>query len=185
VALTVGAASTALAGNNSAPALKLGIQNTANAVTKLVGSVAGPSVQVDNNSADAAATALELQVEPGKAPMKVNSDTQVANLNADKVDNLDSSAFVRKAYTKWKTSSGTVNQDYVYDYVFCDSGDFAITGGYDDRDVGTEIIKSGPYVEALSGTVPYGWHVKWKNDGTTDTITLSTVCADLGTPHQL
>jgi hypothetical protein len=57
----------------------------------LVGSVAGPSLQVDNNSADANATALDLQVEAGKAPMKVNSDAQVANLNSDKVDGKSAS----------------------------------------------------------------------------------------------
>ncbi len=48
--------------------------------------MAGPSLQIDNNSTSAAATALDLQVEAGKAPMTVNSDAQVANLNADKLD---------------------------------------------------------------------------------------------------
>ena len=89
VALTVGVAGAAF-GANGANFL-LGKSNAANAITQLVGSVAGPGLQIDNNSTDAAATALDLQVEAGKAPMKVNSDTQVANLNADKVDGLDAS----------------------------------------------------------------------------------------------
>jgi hypothetical protein len=38
--------------------------------------------------------ALDLQVEPGKAPIKVNSGTKVTNLNADKVDGKDSTAFL-------------------------------------------------------------------------------------------
>ena len=84
VALTVGVAGAAF-GANGANFL-LGKSNAANAITQLVGSVAGPGLQIDNNSTDTAATALDLQVEAGKAPMKVNSDTQVANLNADKVD---------------------------------------------------------------------------------------------------
>jgi hypothetical protein len=66
----------------------LGQTNAASAITSLAGAagVAGPSLQIDNNSTDAAATALDLQVEAGKAPMTVNSETRVANLNADKVD---------------------------------------------------------------------------------------------------
>jgi hypothetical protein len=89
LALTVGLASTALAGTGVGARFQLGQTNTVNAVTKLVGSVAGPSLQIDNNSTNAAATALDLQVEAGKAPMKVNSGTKVTNLNADEVDGVD------------------------------------------------------------------------------------------------
>jgi hypothetical protein len=86
LALVFGVATTALAGTGIGATFNLGQINTVNAISKLVGSVAGPSLQIDNNSTDAAATALDLQVEAGKAPMKINSETQVANLNADKVD---------------------------------------------------------------------------------------------------
>jgi hypothetical protein len=89
LALTVGLATAALAGTGVGARFQLGQTNTVNAVTKLVGSVAGPSMVVDNNSTNAAATALDLQVEPGKAPMKVNSQTKVANLTAEKVDDVD------------------------------------------------------------------------------------------------
>lgn len=89
VALTVGVAGAAFGANGAN--FMLGKSNMANAITQLVGIVAGPSLLIDNNSTDAAATALELQVEAGKAPMKVDSDTQVANLNSDKVDGLDAS----------------------------------------------------------------------------------------------
>src|SRR5918998_5613831 len=89
LALVVGVASTALAGTGVGARLDLGVTNTVGQITKLVGSVAGPSLQIDNNSTNAPATALDLQVEPGKAPMKVNSDGQVANLNADKLDGQD------------------------------------------------------------------------------------------------
>jgi len=90
LALTVGVVSTALAGTGAGARFNLGTTNTVNAVSTLVGSVAGPSLLIDNNSTNAAATALDLQVEAGKTPMKVNSDTKVANLNADKLDGLDS-----------------------------------------------------------------------------------------------
>ncbi len=94
LALTVGVASTALAGTGVGATFNLGKTNTVNAISKLVGSVAGPSLQIDNNSTDAAATALDLQVEPGKAPMKVNSITQVQNLNADQVDGKSAGEFL-------------------------------------------------------------------------------------------
>jgi hypothetical protein len=94
LALTVGLATTALAGTGVGARFQLGQTNTVNAITKLVGSVAGPSLQIDNNSTNANATALDLQVEAGKAPMQVNSETKVANLNADKLDGLDSGAFL-------------------------------------------------------------------------------------------
>jgi hypothetical protein len=71
LALVLGVASTALAGTGVGATLNLGKINTADAVSRLVGSVAGPSLKVDNNSAGASATALDLQVEPGRAPMKV------------------------------------------------------------------------------------------------------------------
>jgi hypothetical protein len=75
LALTIGLASTALAGTGTGARFQPGQTNTVNAVTKLVGTVAGPSLQVDNNSADAGATALDLKVEPGQAPMRVGKDS--------------------------------------------------------------------------------------------------------------
>ena len=63
-------------------------------MSKLVGDVAGPTLKVDNNSAEVPVAALDLQVEPGKAPMKVNSDGRVANFNADKLDGKGASALL-------------------------------------------------------------------------------------------
>ncbi len=93
VALTAGLASTALAGTGVGARFDLGMTNTVNAITKLVGSVAGPSLQVDNNSTGTGATALDLQVEAGKPPMTVNSGVKVANLNADRLDEREASSF--------------------------------------------------------------------------------------------
>jgi hypothetical protein len=93
MALVLGVATSALAGTGVGARFDLGKTNTVNAVSKLVGSVVGPSLQLDNNSTGAGATALDLQVEPGKAPMKVNSGTKVTNLNSDTVDGKDSSQF--------------------------------------------------------------------------------------------
>ncbi len=92
LALVLGVATTALAAIPGDP-FKLGRINTIDAVSTLVGNVAGPMLKVDNNSTGAGATALDLRVEPGKPPMKVNSAAKVANLNSDKLDGRDSSSF--------------------------------------------------------------------------------------------
>ena len=88
--LTLATASAALAGSGVGGVFNLGKTNTVNAITKLTGSVAGSSLQIINNSTDAAATALDLRVASGKPPLKVNSSTKVANLNADHLDDKDS-----------------------------------------------------------------------------------------------
>lgn len=111
LALTVGLASSALAGKGVGATFNLGKTNTVNAITKLVGSVAGPSLRIDNNSADPSATALDLQVEPGKAPMKVNSDAHVANLNADELDGTTSAGFVQSAQPMKVVAAGVVTSD--------------------------------------------------------------------------
>jgi hypothetical protein len=92
LALVLGVATTALASIPGDP-FRLGQTNGIDAMSTLVGNVAGTMLRVDNNSTGAGATALDLRVEPGKAPMKVNSATKVALLNADKVDGKDATAF--------------------------------------------------------------------------------------------
>jgi hypothetical protein len=96
-ALTLGTASAALAGSGVGGVFNLGKTNTVNAITNLVGSVSGPSLRIDNNSGGSTATALDLQVEPGKSPMKVNSTTKVANLNADRLDDKSAEDLSRVA----------------------------------------------------------------------------------------
>jgi len=85
---------TAAFGANGQPWI-LGEANVATAITKLAGAagVNGPMLQLINNNADANDTALDLRVQAGDAPMRVNSETKVANLNADQLDGKDQSAF--------------------------------------------------------------------------------------------
>jgi hypothetical protein len=108
LALTVGLVTTALAGTGVGARFQLGQTNTVNAITKLVGSVAGPSLRIDNNSSNAAATALDLQVEPGKAPMTVNSGAKVANLNSDMLDGKSADAI---GVNGWQRVSNTTIGD--------------------------------------------------------------------------
>jgi hypothetical protein len=95
LAVILGVATMAVAHTGDTKMVHLGHSNTSNAITKLVGSVAGPMLRLDNNSTGSAATALDLQVEPGKAPMTVNSSAKVANLNSDQLDGLDSTGFIQ------------------------------------------------------------------------------------------
>jgi hypothetical protein len=57
IALTVGLATTALAGTGVGALFNLGKTNTVNAMSSLVGSVAGPSLKIDNTSTGVGATA--------------------------------------------------------------------------------------------------------------------------------
>lgn len=93
-ALTVGLASEAFGANGGS--LILGkAANVATSVTGLVGRVAsGAALMVSNPSGG---PALELRVNAGKAPMKVNSSGKVANLNADRLDGKDAGQLVENA----------------------------------------------------------------------------------------
>jgi len=130
LALTVGVISTAFAGTGLGARFDLGKTNTVNAVSKLVGSVAGPSLLIDNNSTNSAATALDLQVEAGKAPMKVNRTTKVANLNADKLDGLDASQLGGLSGVTQVEQQGVLDSvDSKTTSATCPDGKVAIGGG--------------------------------------------------------
>jgi hypothetical protein len=73
----------------------LGASNTAGAKTSLSTQVNGKALDITNTNTGASATALGLNVAAGHAPLTVNSQTKVANLNADQLDGLDSARFVR------------------------------------------------------------------------------------------
>src|SRR5215208_1801011 len=94
LALVLSVTSAALAGTGVGATFNLGKKNTVNRLSQLVGSTDNALLRIDNNNAGTNATALDLQVEPGLTPMKVNSSTQVSNLNADLVDGRSASSFV-------------------------------------------------------------------------------------------
>ncbi len=79
----------------------LGQTNTAATQTKLLAPIAGASFRVDNTSTAAAATAMTLVVTSGRPPFATNSAVKVANLNADFLDGLTSTAFVPAAVGGW------------------------------------------------------------------------------------
>jgi hypothetical protein len=86
--LVVGTASAAVAGDP----LKVGVLNTINALTRWTGSATTSILRLTNTGSG---TALDLHVAAGVAPMLVSSSTKVANLNADLIDGVDSTALQR------------------------------------------------------------------------------------------
>jgi hypothetical protein len=72
----------------------LGQSNTAASTTALSSGTTGPALKATNTNTAAGATALGLNVPSGHTPFTVNSGAKVTNLNADKVDGLDSSQLV-------------------------------------------------------------------------------------------
>jgi hypothetical protein len=183
LALVFGVAVTALAGTGVGATFNIGKTNTVNAVSRLVGSVAGSSLVIDNNSTGAGAAALDLQVELGKAPMKVNRTTKVANLNADLLDSKDSTSFFSSTYTVQEGPfRGTANQENFLSAT-CDSGDRLLSGGY------AFLAQNGTY-EATGNEVFLDdasnntYFMYYRSDGTPDDAYLIVTCADLGQPHQ-
>src|SRR5262245_30425441 len=80
----------------------LGTTDRVNAATKVtnlqangttVNPVDAPLMTLENKSSSANATPLLLTAASGHAPLKVNTQTKVANLNADQLDGKDSSSF--------------------------------------------------------------------------------------------
>ena len=130
VALTVGVAGAAFGANGGR--LILGsLNNTATAITKLTSTVGGgPAMQVSNPSTATGSTALDLQVATGKAPMKVNSQTKVANLNSDKVDGLDATQLGGLSGVEQVGVAGVENSDDIkVTFATCPEGKVAIGGG--------------------------------------------------------
>ncbi len=134
----------------------LGKSNSASSTTSLTAPVAGKGLQVTNTSTGAGATALGLNVASGKAPFTVNSGTKVANLNADKLDGIDSSGFLSSGSVKKLSFEAAIGSG---EPVLATVGPYTIKGQCADL-MGTtalRLIENGPagtsdylYTEALN-----------------------------------
>jgi hypothetical protein len=95
LALFMSLTGTALAAN---PGLILDQGNSATGPTTITAASTWPTtgnqrlLQLNNTNTATGSTALGLNVATGHAPFTVNSATKVTNLNADKLDGIDSSA---------------------------------------------------------------------------------------------
>ncbi len=176
LALVLGVASMAFGANGQAWILGQG--NVATAITSLGGAagVDGPMVRITNNDSGTDDTALDLRVQSGEAPLRVDSDRKVANLNADQLDGVDSARLLRNSiYERSRaTTGGSAPNETVSAFIGCNSGDTALGGGFDNMDNGTHLIASRT-TTALGG----GHIVSWRNNHTVDTVTLIAICADM------
>jgi hypothetical protein len=76
----------------------LGTTNTVDAASTVTAGTNGINskmIQLTNNSTGSSATALGLTTPSSRPPFRVSSSVKVANLNADKLDGLDSTGFVQ------------------------------------------------------------------------------------------
>jgi hypothetical protein len=93
LALVFGVVSMAAAHTGSGGFFHLNHNNPVTALSKLTGNLSGAVLKVDNNGPG---PALSLEVNSGKAPLSVNSTAgKATNLNADKLDALNSTDFQR------------------------------------------------------------------------------------------
>lgn len=187
LALMVGLASAALAGTGVGATFNLGKTNTVNALSSLVGNVAGPALKVDNNSTGFGATALRLEVEPGKPPMSVNSTTEVQGLNVDSLDSRNSSEFLQESTDRDDFLPRTIYVNNLQksvlplsnrsDFISCDAGDVAIGGGFDEVNVANARVTTSQ-LEVFDGKPTWAVRVENGNPTSTDIYQISAVCAD-------
>ncbi len=159
LALLFGVASMAFARDGQS--FILGQRNVAQSLSTLVRQGAGP--------------ALSLQVDSG-APLAVNSDAQVANLNADELDGVDAAGLIRNSiYERSRASTGGGSPNgTAAAFIGCESAeDTAVGGGFDKMDNGTHLIGSRT-TPALGGHI-----VSWRNNHTVDTVEITAICADM------
>jgi len=87
-------ATAALAGSGIGGVFNLGVKNSVNATSALIGKTAGAMLRVKNTGSGPAAL---FQVAAGKAPFAVNSSVTVANLSAAHATNADHAANADRA----------------------------------------------------------------------------------------
>jgi hypothetical protein len=129
LALLVGVASAAFGANGGN--FILGQLNKATAITKLNGNVSGgPALQVNNPRTEAGSRALQLGVAEGQPPLTVNATAGKAkNLNADKIDGLDSSEIGVNGVEQVSATSPSNSTSPKTASATCPDGKVAVGGG--------------------------------------------------------
>jgi hypothetical protein len=159
----------------------------ATAATALYSNAIGPALTIGTDSTDSSATPLSLDTQTSEqAPMKVDSESKVDNLNADKVDGLDSTELKGQrgatgpaGATTVRTvshESGTVapGSSISQVVVSCSSNEEATGGGYLTSSPDVAVFQNQP-IDTFLGP---GWAAGFKNNGTSNqTITVYVKCA--------
>lgn len=200
MALLFGVASTALGANGGSFILGKAT-NAATKATGLIGKVAAGEALVVKNPSGGSALGLSVGdplADPASktvAPMKVDSQAVVENLNADKLDGKsntdfyaqgsrvadsdlldgkDSTRFVgasTNTYENRITITGAANS-FRTGTASCDSGDKVLSGGFFGLDEQSYIQASYPSGE--------GWYIQYWDGGSTATnLTVYAFCADV------
>lgn len=199
LALTVGLASTALAGTGVGARFDLGTINAVDALTRLTGTTNNALLRIQNDSKGPNATALDLQVDPKKPPMKVSSFTKVERLNADLLDGRSADQFVTlggksfdsdnldgkdstdffsgDTYTVRRDEGGPGGGQDEFVAVSCDPEDKVLGGG---GGVSPEL-----FTQVDDGTVNFSrpgnlgsWDVSVQDNGSPSNVFVEAVCVD-------
>lgn len=103
VSSVVLASTAAFAGTGIGGIFNLGQKNGVNATSTLSGATAGRQLQVTNTSTGSGATGVGIKVAPGVPPLRVNSTTQVPNLDASLLGGRSATGFVQGTGTATQT----------------------------------------------------------------------------------
>ena len=119
-----------------------------------------PLVTLTNLTTSSSATALRVNVASGHAPFTVNSSVRVLNLNADKLDNLDSSAFAKttqlgaRAYASVASDTTLVGAKNITQVSNPDPGFYCLTlGGGIDASTATAVATPNFSNDATQWTI--------------------------------
>lgn len=172
LALILGIGTTALAAVPGDP-FKLGRINRIDGLSTLVGSADGALLRINN---EGSGPAVDLRVEEGEVPMNVNSTTRVNDLNADRVDGKDSSAFMpADTYEVRESRFGEGDGNQGNRVANCDRGDVLMGGGFISAGSEDDVISNQPIKE--SGVS--GWFFGFQDNGPRSEQVAYAICADL------
>lgn len=130
---------------------KPGRLNTVNRIKQLAGATTDAMIRIDNNGAG---SALQLLVEPGKAPVTVDAEAGIAtNLSADELDGQDSAAFFSgKTYGIFRVEPGSGGGGAsALIEASCDPGDRVLGGGGVASVAATPCRRASRWVGARAG----------------------------------
>jgi hypothetical protein len=171
LALILGIGTTALAAVPGDP-FKLGRINRIDELSTLVGSADGALLRINN---EGSGPAIDLRVEEGEVPMNVNSTTRVNDLNADRVDGKDSTAFVpAETYEVQKSTLGEGDGQQGNRIANCDRGDVLLGGGFVTGSPEDDVLSNQPIESEVSG-----WFFGFQDNGPRTIKTVYALCADI------
>ncbi len=142
-------------------------------------------LQLTNNNAGANDTALDLQVQSGEAPMGVNSNAKVNNLNADQLDGLDFTFFARNQTYRTESivNEGQLLGDGTHKSIaFCEPGDVLISGGPANISKTTTLLESFPAPAPIGSGTQFAWQVRINKNGAADNFNVVVLCRDQFNP---